>query len=386
VTDDPTHHAAERVGLLLAVRRYQEALDLVDDALRVDPSNGHMLRIRTHLLQVLDRPIESLDTANALIALDPTDAAGHSAAASALLSLPGGALSACDAAYRAVTLDPTDDYGWLQLVQAQLALGHRREALQTAEQMRGQVPNATNTAIAVSTAALSNRPDKIGLFVLVLLIMSGMIVHYAIYTVIRQRSNQRRLTEADQLLRERLRDDPESAPLLSLLGKVSDARGRVNQGLRYSVETGRRNPYLASAERVHRGARSVFYWVAGSWMVVWCVVAISISAGLVQHGPLGDVGGLFLVMAYAFLSLVIAGAITRRAVAVVPDALRAGMQRSQLRATLACAIAAPILASVVRDERDQVIRFNLIAGVATSAKLLGLALVLWLQTLGRPEG
>ena len=380
MSDDPIREVEHRARLMRSVGRSADALALVDDALVVEPADHGLLDLRCDLLTDLDRYAEALETANVRLALDPDDAVAHADAAHALLALPERNSQALTAARRAIALDPDWAFGWLQVVRAQLALKRRRDARRSVDEMIARFPRSQSTAIAAAIAAI-DKPVDPSWYVYLLLFLTCLIYPWAVYELFHFVSRRRRLATADRLLRECLTDAPESAALLSLLGRVADARGRLKSGLDLSVQSGRQDPTFATPERVHQRGRRILLCVAAVAMGIWWVTLTVVFTQGIRPGIIATSTGI--VMSLVATAVVITGSALARswAIADVPPVLRRRLDVTALRVLALCATATALTAVLANDEqnKDYLIPYYVITGFATAAGLLLLVAVGWLR-------
>src|SRR5689334_2841187 len=118
---DPAADYEDRARMLYSVGRFSDALALTDQTLAIDPTSVSLIELRIVLYRSLSRPTDALESANALIAIDPNNGVARAEAAHALLQLPLGEVEALQAASAAVTLAPDSAFAWLQLVRAHIA-------------------------------------------------------------------------------------------------------------------------------------------------------------------------------------------------------------------------------------------------------------------------
>ena len=136
-----TGEVCARVGALQELRRYDDALALLAQALAEAPDDPGLLVARSTCLRHLDRTTEALTAADAAIAAQPDGVDGHVARAWALLGLAEGAEEAGRAAMVAVRLEtsiPT-----LQvLATAALACGDVAGAVHVADLILARSPDS----------------------------------------------------------------------------------------------------------------------------------------------------------------------------------------------------------------------------------------------------
>jgi len=128
---------------LEAEGKFNEAVDLLSDALQAEPSRGDLLLVRGRIrCEKLDQAAEAVDDFRAASELDPASAAPHQYSSLCFLSL-GDSETAWDHACQAVDLSPDDafsHYCYARCLTASRRLNAAATAFQTAANLDPSLP------------------------------------------------------------------------------------------------------------------------------------------------------------------------------------------------------------------------------------------------------
>lgn len=141
-------------SLLLIVGSVDEALNLIDKALFLDPNNSNAFALQSIIAVAKNRQDNALDLAQKAVSLDPESAAAQIALSYAYQS-SFNIDSSMEATQKAVQLSPDNALAWARLAELQLSTGERSEALKSAQQAKTLNPELDRTQIILGFAYLT---------------------------------------------------------------------------------------------------------------------------------------------------------------------------------------------------------------------------------------
>lgn len=131
----------EQAKTLNEVRRYDDALRLLHQALSFEPENARALCYVAHVWLNKEEPRTALPFAERAVKAEPENEWAHRLRSSALRKC-GRKKESLKAAEEAIRLAPQEPNAWHEIALAQLECRRRKEARQSAEKMRDITPSS----------------------------------------------------------------------------------------------------------------------------------------------------------------------------------------------------------------------------------------------------
>lgn len=206
---EPAQAALRQAGALIDVRRYQDAIGLLNQVIASEPASGRPRCLLAQCRLGLGDHAGALDAATGAASVDPENAWAHRLRSIALLKLKRTKESLAAAA-EAVRLSPQEASNYLVLTDAALAARHWQAAGVAAGRAVELAPNSANGHNALGLVALRR-------------------VRYG---------------QAEGHFRTALGLDPQNARAMNNLGVALVRQGRRPQAIHYFAEAGRLDPRL----------------------------------------------------------------------------------------------------------------------------------------------
>src|SRR3954447_7656496 len=156
----PTREALQRAEALVKVRRFDQAAVLLASVIAGDPANPRPRCLLAQCQLGLDDPQAALDAASGAVVANPEYEWAHRLRALALIRL-GRAREGVEAARIAVGLAPRSHFGYVVLIEAELATRDLVAAQRSAAMALEIAPNRSDTHNAAGNVALRTlRPHE----------------------------------------------------------------------------------------------------------------------------------------------------------------------------------------------------------------------------------
>jgi Flp pilus assembly protein TadD len=147
---------------LVEVRRFDQALEMADQAVAIKPDDTRAHTLRTYALVGLNRRADAESSARKVVSLDPDSAASYTLLCETLINSfsgrdPGTRLQAVTAGREAVRLDPLSPGAWVALAGAAADpayMGDADRAVRQAIQLR---PNSPEVWVTASYVGLNGK-------------------------------------------------------------------------------------------------------------------------------------------------------------------------------------------------------------------------------------
>jgi tetratricopeptide (TPR) repeat protein len=257
---DVSENALRQATVLVQMRRFHEAVPLLQQAIASEPGSARPRCLLAQCLLAVGDRAGALEAASGAVAAAPEYEWGHRLRSLALMRLKRNQ-EALDAARQAVALAPLLESTYLVLSQAELALRHMGPAQAAAEKARELAPESPDAH------------NQLGLVSL----------------------RRARASEAEQHFRTALAQDPQHPEAMNNLGVALLRQGHRPQAIHYFGEASKLNPQMSVARRNAAGAARVGVPILLGAVLVGNAIRLSTS---------GTASGL-LVAALALACLVL---------------------------------------------------------------------------------
>lgn len=266
----PVHAAMARADQLIDLARYDEAEQLLKEAIVSEPHEPALFCLLSNCYYGADRYLEALDAAARAVALEPEDPWGHRLAALSFIQLKKKG-AAVEAARTAVRLAP-DEANLIVLSRALTLAKDWKAAYQAAYDARELDPQSADVHSNLGYLSLCRK----------------------------------RWSDAEAHLRRALEIDPNDAEAINNLGVALNARGRKSDALEAFARSSRTDPRISEAR--HNAAT-----VARRYGGIGLAIALSFVIRVLSVGgrqAVREDGGGFafpVIAAVLLLALAIAG-------------------------------------------------------------------------------
>lgn len=286
---DPLHSALARAEHLVDLARYDEAEQILDDAIASEPHDGALFCVLSRCYYGADRYGEAVQAADRALALDPEDAWAHRLRALALVQLKQGK-AAVASARAAVRIEP-GEFAYIVLTRALIVTKDWKGAYAAAYQARDLDPQSSTVHANLGYLSLARK----------------------------------KWSDAEAHLRRALELDPNDAEAINNLGVALGARGRSGEALEAFARSSRTDPRLTEG-RENAAVTARRFGGIGLVLAIWFVVRVLSVGGrqAVREDGQGldpSIIGAVLLFALAVAGLVVVRTI-RRAKGLEPGLAR----------------------------------------------------------------